>query len=146
MKKFGKLLLTLLLCFVFVGCSNGKSTKNITKQLKEADYTIKYKSDEYTTITISESKNGKEKSQYIAYVENDKISNIAYIELPENSEDYDNMIIGYIFVSEKSDFDVDKAAKNAAEKKLKKLDLTIDDLVDYALDIHKDKGKSLTEK
>lgn len=146
MKKFGKLLLTLLLCFSFVGCSNSKSTENITKQLKEAGYTIKYNSDEYTTVTISESKNGKEKSQYIAYVENDKITNIAYIELPENSEDYSDMIIGYIYVSEKSDFDVDETAKKAAEKKLKKLDLTIDDLVDYALDIYKDKGKSLTEK
>lgn len=145
MKKFGKILLTLLLCFSFVGCSNGKSTENITKQLKEAGYTIKYNSDEYTTVTISESKNGKEKSQYIAYVENDKITNIAYIELPENSEDYADMIIGYIYVSEKSDFDIDETANKAAEKKLKDLDLTINDLVDYALDIHKDKGKSLTE-
>ena len=46
MKNFGKLLLTLLLCFSVVGCSNSKSTENITKELKEAGYTIKYNSDE----------------------------------------------------------------------------------------------------
>lgn len=146
MKKFGKLLLTLLLCFSFVGCSNSKSTKNITKQLKDAGYTVKYNSNEYTTVTISESKNGKEKSQFIAYVENDKILNIAYIVLPEDSQNYDDMVIGYIYTTEKSDSTVDEKVKKAAEKRLKKLDLTIDDLTDYALDIHKDKGKSLTEK
>ena len=74
MKNFGKLLLTLLLCFSVVGCSNSKSTENITKELKEAGYTIKYNSDEYTTVTVSESSGGKEKSQYIGYVEDDAIS------------------------------------------------------------------------
>ena len=129
MKNFGKLLLTLLLCFSVVGCSNSKSTENITKELKEAGYTIKYNSDEYTTVTVSESSGGKEKSQYI--------------ELPENSENYEDMIIGFIYASEDSDSEVTDTVKEAAEKKLEKLDLTIDDLVDYFLDIHKDKGESL---
>ena len=143
MKNFGKLLLTLLLCFSVVGCSNSKSTENITKELKEAGYTIKYNSDEYTTVTVSESSGGKEKSQYIGYVEDDEISSIAYIELPENSENYEDMIIGFIYASEDSDSEVTDTVKEAAEKKLEKLDLTIDDLVDYFLDIHKDKGESL---
>ena len=128
MKNFGKLLLTLLLCFSVVGWSNSKSTENITKELKEAGYTIKYNSDEYTTVTVSESSGGKEKSQYIGYVEDDAISSIAYIELPEDSENYEDMIIGFIYASEDSDSEVTDTVKEAAEKKLKKLDLTIDDL------------------
>ena len=53
------------------------------------------------------------------------------------------MIIGFIYASEDSDSEVTDTVKEAAEKKLEKLDLTIDDLVDYFLDIHKDKGESL---
>ena len=36
MKKFSKLLLVLLLCFTFIGCSNKKNTAEITKLLKES--------------------------------------------------------------------------------------------------------------
>ena len=111
MKNFGKLLLTLLLCFSVVGCSNSKSTENITKELKEAGYTIKYNSDEYTTVTVSESSGGKEKSQYIGYVEDDAISSIAYIELPEDSENYEDMIIGFIYDIEDSDSEVTDTVK-----------------------------------
>ena len=67
----------------------------------------------------------------------------AYIELPEDSENYEDMIIGFIYASEDSDSEVTDTVKEAAEKKLKKLDLTIDDLAKYFLDIHKDKGESL---
>ena len=63
--------------------------------------------------------------------------------LSENSENYEDMIIGFIYASEDSDSEVTDTVKEAAEKKLEKLDLTIDDLVDYFLDIHKDKGESL---
>lgn len=145
MKKFGKLLLILLLCFSFIGCNNSKSTSNITKKLKEAGYTIKYNKDEYTTVTISESKNGKDKNQFIAYVEKDKIESIAYIQLPEDSTNYDDMIIGYIYANKDGGANVDKNAKSAAEEILKKLSLTVDDLTNYALDIHKEKGKSLKD-
>ena len=51
--------------------------------------------------TISESKSGKDKSQYIAYVEKDEISSIAFIQLPEDSQNYDDMIIGYIYATNK---------------------------------------------
>lgn len=145
MKKFSKLLLVLLLCFAFIGCSSGKSTTKITKSLKDAGYTIKYSKDDYTTVTISESKNGKDKSQFIAYVEKDKISSIAFIQLPEDSQNYDDMIIGYIYADKKSEAKVDDKAKKAAEKVLKKIDLSIDELVDYCLAIYKDKGKSLND-
>ena len=107
MKKFSKLLLVLLLCFTFIGCSNKKNTAEITKLLKDAGYTVKYNKDDYTTITISESKSGKDKSQYIAYVEKDEISSIAFIQLPEDSQNYDDMKIGYIYANEKSDAQVD---------------------------------------
>ena len=35
MKKIGKLLFLLLLCFGFVGCSNNKSVANITEKFEE---------------------------------------------------------------------------------------------------------------
>lgn len=145
MKKFSKLLLVLLLCFTFIGCSSGKSTTKITELLKDAGYTIKYSKDDYTTVTISESKNGKDKSQFIAYVEKDKIGSIAFIQLPEDSQNYDDMIIGYIYSNKKSDAKVDDKAKKAAEKILKKLNLSMDELVNYCLDTYKDKGKSLND-
>ncbi|WP_279166962.1 hypothetical protein [Thomasclavelia cocleata] len=143
MKKFSKLLLVLLLCFTFIGCSNKKGTTDISKLLKDAGYTVKYNKDDYTTITISESKNGKDKSQFIAYVEKDEISSIAFIQLPEDSQNYDDMIIGYIYTNEKSDAQVDDKAKKAADKVFKKLNISIEELTDYCLDIHKDEGKSL---
>ena len=139
MKKFSKLLLVLLLCFTFIGCSSKKNTAEITKLLKDSGYTVKYNKDDYTTITISESKSGKDKSQYIAYVEKDEISSIAFIQLPEDSQNYDDMIIGYIYAQ------VDDKAQKASEKVLKKLNISIEELTDYCLDVHKDKGKSLKD-
>ena len=140
MKKFSKLLLVLLLCFTFIGCSSKKNTAEITKLLKDSGYTVKYNKDDYTTITISESKSGKDKSQYIAYVEKDEISSIAFIQLPEDSQNYDDMIIGYIYANEKSDAQVDDKAQKASEKVLKKLNISIEELTDYCLDVHKDEG------
>ena len=46
------------------------------------------------------------------------------------------MIIGFIYASEDSDSEVTDTVKEAAEKKLEKLDLTIDDLVDYFLQLN----------
>lgn len=53
------------------------------------------------------------------------------------------MIIGYIYTNEKSDAQVDDKAKKAADKVFKKLNISIEELTDYCLDIHKDEGKSL---
>ena len=38
---------------------------------------------------------------------------------------------------------ISESAQKEAKKILKKLDLSIDDLVNYALQVHEDKGKSL---
>ena len=62
MKKIGKLLFILLLCFGFVGCSNNKSVSNITEKFKEKNYNVSYNSGDEPTITISESKEGLVKS------------------------------------------------------------------------------------
>ena len=42
MKKIGKLLLMLILCFGFVGCSNNKNVANITEKFEEKNYKIFY--------------------------------------------------------------------------------------------------------
>ena len=55
------------------------------------------------------------------------------------------MIIGYIYTNEKSDAQVDDKAQKASEKVLKKLNISIEELTDYCLDVHKDKGKSLKD-
>ena len=40
MKKIGKLLFILLLCFGFVGCSNNKSVANITEKFEDVEVEI----------------------------------------------------------------------------------------------------------
>lgn len=141
MKKLGKLILVLLLCFSVVGCGS-KSTE---EKFKDAGYTIKYNKDEYTTVTISESKDGKGRSQFIAYVDDKKIESIAFIQLPKDAKSYDDMLIGYIYTDKKSSSEVDKKVEKAAEKLLDKLDLTIDDLKEYTFEVQADKGKSLKD-
>lgn len=146
MKKIGKLLLMLMLCFGFVGCSNNKSVANITEKFKEKNYNVSYNNGDEPTITISESKDGKDVSQFIAYIKDKKVESIAYIKLPDDSQNYDDMLIGFIYADEKSDSEVNEDTKTAAVSVLKEFNLTIDDLVDYVSEINETKGKALTDK
>ena len=146
MKKIGKLLFILLLCFGFVGCSNNKSVANITEKFEEKNYNVSCNSGDEPTITISESKNGKDVSQFIAYIKDKKVESIAYIKLPDDSQNYDDMLIGFIYADEKSDSEVNEDTKTAAVSVLKEFNLTIDDLVDYVSEINETKGKILTDK
>ena len=146
MKKIGKLLLMLLLCFGFVGCSNNKSASNITEKFKEKNYNVSYNSGDAPTVTISESKKGKDVSQFIAYIKDKKVESIGYIKLPDNSQNYDDMLIGFIYADKESDSEVNEDTKKAATAILKTFNLTIDDLVDYVLEINETDGKILTDK
>lgn len=144
MKNSSKLILIILLCFTFLGCSASKSTSKITKQFKEAGYTVNYNKSDLTTVTISESKNGKQNSQFIAYFEDDKLESIAYIHIPEDSQNAEDMLIGNIYIAKDSDLEVNKTVKKETDKILDKLGITTDELADYTLDIYKEKGKSLS--
>ena len=146
MKKIGKLLLMLILCFGFVGCSNNKNVANITEKFEEENYNVSYNSGDEPTVTISESKNGKDVSQFIAYIKDKKVESIAYIKLPDDSQNYDDMLIGFIYADEKSDSEVNENTKTAAVSVLKEFNLTIDDLVDYVSEINETEGKALTNK
>ena len=154
MKKIGKLLFILLLCFGFVGCSNNKSVANITEKFEEKNYNVSYNSGDEPTITISESKDGKDVSQFIAYIKDKKVESIAYIKFIQmnfeylliDSQNYDDMLIGFIYADEKSDSEVNEDTKTAAVSVLKEFNLTIDDLVDYVSEINVTKGKILTDK
>lgn len=143
MKKFTKLILVLLLCFTFIGCSSSNTPSKITKKFKEAGYTVNYNKSDLTTVTISESKNGKQNSQFIAYFEDDKLESIAYIHIPEDAQNAEDMLIGNIYVAKDSDLEVSKTVKKETDKILDKLNLTTDELADYTLAIYKEKGKSL---
>lgn len=144
MKNSSKLILIILLCFTFLGCSSSNSTSKITKKFKEAGYTVNYNKSDLTTVTISESKNGKQNSQFIAYFEDDKLESIAYIHIPENSQNAEDMLIGNIYIAKDSDLEVNKTVKKETDKILDKLGITTDELADYTLDIYKEKGKSLS--
>ena len=146
MKKIGKLLLMLILCFGFVGCSNNKNVANITEKFEEKNYNVSYNSGDEPTVTISESKNGKDVSQFIAYIKDKKVESIAYIKLPDDSQNYDDMLIGFIYADEKSDSEVNENTKTAAVSVLKEFNITIDDLVDYVSEINETEGKALTNK
>lgn len=145
MKKITSLLLTLLLCFSLIGCTNDKNVTNITKTFEDAGYSIKYSNDENTTVTISETINGKNTRQFIAYIEKNKVESIAYIKLPDENQSSEDMEIGFIYTDKNSDSQVNKSTKDAAIKVLDNFELSIDDLVKYVLEIHNDKGKSLSE-
>ena len=85
-------------------------------------------------------------SQFIAYIKDKKVESIAYIKLPDDSQNYDDMLIGFIYADEKSDSEVNEDTKTAAVSVLKEFNLTIDDLVDYVSEINETKGKILTDK
>ena len=51
MKKIGKLLLMLILCFGFVGCSNNKNVANITEKFEEKNYNVSYNSGDEPTVS-----------------------------------------------------------------------------------------------
>ena len=85
-------------------------------------------------------------SQFIAYIKDKKVESIAYIKLPDDSQNYDDMLIGFIYADEESDSEVNEDTKTAAVSVLKEFNLTIDDLVDYVSEINVTKGKILTDK
>lgn len=140
MKKLGSIFLSLILCLCLVGCSNSNSLEKTTEKLKENGYTIQYSE---STITISKATNGKDTQQFIAYFNEKELESIAYIKLPDSSENNTDMLIGFIYTAENSDSQIDSNTKEAAEEILKSIDLSIDELVEYTLDVAEDEGKSL---
>ena len=148
MKKFGTLLLTLLLCFTMIGCSKSKTTADITKTLEKAGYTISYKNKDLdegindNSVTIVKNKDGKLDTQFIYYITDNKIEATAFIQAPKKDTDYKNMVIGFIYTDKSNSAPVNEDAKKTADKIFKELKLTNDDLIKYSLDLHKEKTKS----
>lgn len=102
MKKLGKLLFSFVLCFNIVGCGRSKDVKDtdeITKAFKEIGYETKaVKNDEVDTLSLIK-EDSDTTFQFISYFEDNKLHSIAYLSSPTDSKDYDNLTIGFIYVS-----------------------------------------------
>lgn len=142
MKQFKKSLLIIGLCFLMIGCTNDAMSK-LTKKLQDAGYDISYLTDDFTAVNITKTEKDKDRIQFCAYLEKKVVTSISYIVLPADNSNIDKTIIGFIYVDKNDDNIISESAQKEAKKILKKLDLSIDDLVNYALQVHEDKGKSL---
>ena len=134
MKQFKKSLLIIGLCFLMIGCTNDAMGK-VTKKLQDAGYDISYLTDDFTAVNITKTEKDKDRIQFCAYLEKKVVTSISYIVLPADNSN--------IYVDKNDDNIISESAQKEAKKILKKLDLSIDDLVNYALQVHEDKGKSL---
>ena len=142
MKQFKKSLLIIGLCFLMIGCTNDAMGK-VTKKLQDAGYDISYLTDDFTAVNITKTEKDKDRIQFCAYLEKKVVTSISYIVLPADNSNIDKTIIGFIYVDKNDDNIISESDQKEAKKILKKLDLSIDDLVNYALQVYEDKGKSL---
>lgn len=154
MKKLGKLFFVLLLCFSIVGCGESKEpTKNvrdtdeITKSFKKIGYQIKsVKNDEVDTLSLIKEDDNGATSQIISYFEDSKLHSIAYLSTPADPNEYENVIIGFIYASDDVNkkgnevIKIDKSIVKIAKKVLNKTDLSLDEFVKYVKDVHKKKS------
>lgn len=143
MKHLGKLLLIIGLSFTLIGCTNTRD--KTTEKLKEAGYEITYLTNDFTAVNITKTKENKDCIQFCAYLEKNVVTSISYITLPADNTKINDAVIGFIYVDKQDDNIISDKAKKEATGVLKELDLSIDDLVNYALSIHEDKGKSLKD-
>ena len=149
MKKLGKLLFALILCFSIVGCGESKDTKDsaeITKAFKEISYETKaVKEDGVDTLSFIKDDKGMT-NQFISYFEDNKLHSIAYLSSPTDSKNYDDLTIGFIYVSDNIDekdkevVKINKDVVKTAETILGKVDLSLDEFIKYVEDIHKEKS------
>ena len=135
MKQFKKSLLIIGLCFLMIGCTNDAMGK-VTKKLQDAGYDISYLTDDFTAVNITKTEKDKDRIQFCAYLEKKVVTSISYIVLPADNSNIDKTIIGFIYVDKNDDNIISESAQKEAKKILKKLDLSIDDLVNYALQVH----------
>lgn len=155
MKKLGRLLFVLVLCFSIVGCGEEskeptkdvRSTDEITKYFKKIGYEIKsVKNDDVDTLSLIKENDNGAKSQIISYFEDSNLHSIAYLSSPADPNDYENIIIGFIYASDNIDqknneiVKIDKYTVKVAKKVLNKVDLSLDEFVKYVKDVHKDKS------
>lgn len=154
MKKLGKLLFVLLLCFSIAGCGGSnesikdvKNTDEITKSFKKIGYEIKrVKNDEVDTLSLIKEDSNEATSQIISYFEDNKLYTIAYMSSPADPNDYENLIIGFIYASNDMDkkdsetIKVNESIVKMAKKVLNKVNLTLDEFIKYVEDEHKNKS------
>ncbi|MFQ8704806.1 MAG: hypothetical protein ACLR9T_01990 [Thomasclavelia sp.] len=80
--------------------------------------------------------------QIIIYFENSKLYLIVYLLLPADPNDYENVIIGFIYASNNIDkkdskiVEVNESVIKVTKKFLNKDDLSLDEFVKYIKDVH----------
>lgn len=143
MKKLGSLLFVLLLCVSLTGCGESKkSTADITKAFDEIGYKQKIIDEKgIDAVSLVKNESNGDTSQIIAYFEDKNLYTIGYLLTPADSSDYEKLVVGFVYLSSdaKKEYEINKDASKIVDKILGKVDLTVDELVEYAKDVYKDK-------